>query len=48
MKFDLEESPSKERKTWEEETVPELKRTGIKHRPIKKKWGRMDFTPVNF
>ena len=42
------ESPSKERKTWEEETVPELKRTGIKHRPIKKQWGGMNFTPMNF
>jgi len=42
------ESPSKERKTWEEETVPELKRTGIKHRPIRKQWGGMNFTPMNF
>lgn len=42
------ESPSKERKSWEEETVPKLQRTGIKHKPIKKQYGGMNFTPLNF
>jgi hypothetical protein len=42
------ESPSKERKTWEEDTVPKLKRTGIKHKPIRKQYGGMNFTPLNF
>jgi len=42
------ESPSKERKEWEEETIPKIKREGIKRKPLKKQFGGMDFRNLNF
>jgi len=42
------ESPSKERKVWEEETIPKIRREGIKRKPLKKQYGGTDFRNLNF
>jgi len=42
------ESPSKERKEWEEETIPKIKREGIKRKPLRKQLGGLDFRNLNF